>query len=193
VAKKGSRWYAVIYEGTDPVSGKERRSWHPAGRDRADAERLASRLASVRDGAGDEARSLTLGAFLSSRWLPGKRLFLAASTHNGASRRPGACSPTAEANPSIPTPARRPSSASPHAPGVPVIRLHELRHPHGTLLIAAGVPVKVVSERLGHATPVFTIETYQQVLPGMQADAARVFERLVASGPHRSTTCRRSR
>jgi len=67
--------------------------------------------------------------------------------------------------------------------GVPVIRLHELRHTHGTLLIAAGVPVKVVSERLGHAMPAFTIETYQHVLPGMQADAARVFERLVASGP----------
>jgi integrase len=66
---------------------------------------------------------------------------------------------------------------------VPVIRLHELRHTHGTLLIAASVPVKVVSERLGHATPAFTIETYQHVLPGMQADAARVFERLVASGP----------
>jgi hypothetical protein len=31
VAKKGSSWYAVIYEGTDPVTGKERRSWHPAG------------------------------------------------------------------------------------------------------------------------------------------------------------------
>jgi len=65
--------------------------------------------------------------------------------------------------------------------GVPVIRLHELRHTHGTLFIAAGVPVKVVSERLGHATPAFTIETYQHVLPGMQADAARVFERLPAA------------
>lgn len=37
--------------------------------------------------------------------------------------------------------------------GVPIIRLHDLRHTHGTVLIAAGVPVKVVSERLGHATP----------------------------------------
>jgi integrase len=55
-------------------------------------------------------------------------------------------------------------------------------HTHGTLLIAAGVPVKVVSERLGHATPTFTIETYQHVLPGMQADAARVFEQLVVPG-----------
>jgi hypothetical protein len=34
------------------------------------------------------------------------------------------------------------------------------------------VPVKVVSERLGHATPTFTIDTDQHVLPGMQADAA---------------------
>jgi hypothetical protein len=50
VAKKGSSWYAVIYEGTDPVTGKERRSWHPAGRDRADAERLAAKLANERDG-----------------------------------------------------------------------------------------------------------------------------------------------
>jgi hypothetical protein len=41
------------------------------------------------------------------------------------------------------------------------------------------VPVKVVSERLGHATPAFTIDTYQHVLPGMQAAAARTFEALI--------------
>ena len=44
------------------------------------------------------------------------------------------------------------------------------------------MPVKVVSERLGHANAAFTIETYQHVLPGMQADAARVFEQLVRRG-----------
>ena len=66
--------------------------------------------------------------------------------------------------------------------GVRVIRLHDLRHTHGTLLIAAGVPVKIVSERLGHATPAFTIDTYQHVLPGMQADAARTFEQLIVGG-----------
>ena len=27
VAKKGNRWYAVIYQGIDPVTGRERRSW----------------------------------------------------------------------------------------------------------------------------------------------------------------------
>jgi len=66
--------------------------------------------------------------------------------------------------------------------GIPRIRLHDLRHTHGTLLIKEGVPVKVVSERLGHNNPVFTIDTYQHVLPGMQAQAARVFERLIANG-----------
>src|SRR5436305_92726 len=35
--------------------------------------------------------------------------------------------------------------------GVRIIRLHDVRHTHASLLIAAGVPVKVVSERLGHA------------------------------------------
>ncbi|MBA3360018.1 MAG: hypothetical protein H0T94_00870 [Acidimicrobiia bacterium] len=38
-------------------------------------------------------------------------------------------------------------------PGVPTIRLHEIRHTHGTLLIKAGMSVKVVSERLGHGNP----------------------------------------
>jgi len=67
--------------------------------------------------------------------------------------------------------------------GVPRIRLHDIRHTHGTLLIKAGVPVKVVSERLGHANPAFTIDTYQHVLPGMQAEAARTFEQLIKEKP----------
>ncbi len=372
VARKGSRWYAVLYEGIDPITGRERRSWHPAGCERADAERLAARLVAERDGRDGEARSLSFGAFLTSRWLPGKRLVLASSTYNGYRRnveghivpalgriglrrlRPhhleafydgllhprtghGALAPktvyeihlvirgalgeavrrgllsrnvalvahaprlrsiprveqpswTAEelqaflraasghrlfaafwtaaftgmrrnellglkwddfdeaaATISInrglvaidyelhetrgktPRARRRidldPTTVvvltawrtwqhaeqraagimtagwmftdgrgepiHPHAisqtferiarrAGVPVIRLHGLRHTHGTLLIAAGVPVKVVSERLGHARPAFTIDTYQHVLPGMQAQAARVFESLVA-------------
>ena len=41
VRRRGDRYYAVVYEGLDPVTGKERRRWHPAGTDRAEAERLA--------------------------------------------------------------------------------------------------------------------------------------------------------
>ena len=374
VAMKGNRWYAVIYEGTDPITGRERRSWHPAGSERGDAERLAARLVSECEGANDEARSLSFGVFLTSRWLPGKRIVLAASTYAGYRRyvdkhivpalgrtglrrlRPhhlealydgllhprderAALAPktvlevhliirgalgdavrrglisrnvalvahaprlrsiprmdqsswTAEelraflraaaghrlfpalwvaaftgmrrgellglrwedfdegaATVSVnrglvaidyevhetrgktPNARRRidldPTTVSvltawrgwqaaeqrtagietagwmftdgggepihPHAlsqtferisrrAGVPVIRLHDLRHTHGTLLISSGVPVKVVSERLGHATSSYTIETYQHLLPGMQAQAAPVFEQLVAVG-----------
>jgi integrase len=63
--------------------------------------------------------------------------------------------------------------------GLPAIRLHDLRHTHATLLLRAGVPVKVVSERLGHASPAFTMTVYQHVLPGMQAEAATTFGELI--------------
>jgi integrase len=67
--------------------------------------------------------------------------------------------------------------------GLPSIRLHDLRHTHASLLLKAGVPVKVVSERLGHATPSFTLDVYGWVLPGMQAEAAAVFSRLMSADP----------
>ncbi|MFV0523701.1 MAG: tyrosine-type recombinase/integrase, partial [Acidimicrobiales bacterium] len=65
--------------------------------------------------------------------------------------------------------------------GMPPIRFHDLRHTHATLLIAAGVPIKVVSERLGHANPGFTMATYQHVLPGMGANAANRFAALLTT------------
>ncbi len=372
VTKKGDRWYAVIYEGLDPVTGKERRTWHPAGTNRRDAERLAARLAAKFNGRNDEGRSLSFGAYLTTRWLPGKKLGLARSTWDGYRRkierhilptlgkvpirrlRPHhlealydrklhpadgqkplapktvleihliirgalndavrrgivtrnvaviAHAPKLRAIPKVEQQAwtaqqlqgflraaaghrlfpalwllsttglrrsellglqwqdvdfdaatlsvnrglvsvgyethisRGKTSNSrraidldattvevlaawrawqqteqavvgveptrwvftdadgkpihPHSisqtfarivkrAGVPRIRLHDLRHTHGTLLIKAGIPVKVVSERLGHANPAFTIDTYQHVLPGMQAEAARMFESLIA-------------
>jgi len=66
---------------------------------------------------------------------------------------------------------------------LPRIRLHDLRHTHATLLLKAGVPIKVVSERLGHSTPGFTMATYQHVLPGMQAEAAKTFASLLEPLP----------
>ncbi|QYG91762.1 site-specific integrase [Iamia sp. SCSIO 61187] len=64
---------------------------------------------------------------------------------------------------------------------VPTISLHDLRHTHATLLLKAGVPVKVVSERLGHANVAFTMAVYQHVLPGMQAAAASTFAQLLGN------------
>ena len=375
VARKGCVWYAVIYEGVDPITGKERRRWHRAGTDRAEAEALAARLAAVEDARRNGHRSeLTVCGFLSRYWLPAKRLDLEASTFDGYQRvvrlhllphigdiplrglrterleqlygdlldhdntRTGqglspktvldvhviiraalddairrgllqnnpakaAHAPKQQRNrcpadrvwtadqlkafldlvehrrqyPSfwlaantgmrrgellglrwdaIDTHQRRLSvsrtvvsvAARPQESGgktrnsprtidldtatievltqwrqrqsdelgastdtmplhtktdgnlihpqtlsqaferavatttLPRISLHDLRHTHATLLLKAGVPLKVVSERLGHSSPAFTMATYQHILPGMQADAAQTFAALLQNG-----------
>jgi integrase len=56
--------------------------------------------------------------------------------------------------------------------GLPTIRLHDLRHVAATVLLDEGVPLKVVSERLGHSNVGITANTYQHVLEHMQDDAA---------------------
>ncbi|MCU1450389.1 MAG: site-specific integrase [Acidimicrobiales bacterium] len=55
---------------------------------------------------------------------------------------------------------------------LPRIRLHDLRHTHATLALAAGVHPKVVSERLGHSTVSMTLDIYSHAVPAMQEDAA---------------------
>ncbi len=64
--------------------------------------------------------------------------------------------------------------------GVRRIRLHDLRHTHATIGLRAEVPVKVMSERLGHSTPAFTLQQYAHVIPGMQAEAAGAIADIVA-------------
>jgi integrase len=63
--------------------------------------------------------------------------------------------------------------------GLPKIRLHDVRHSYATAALAAGVPAKVVSERLGHANIAITMDTYSHVLPGMDQHAASVVARLI--------------
>ena len=375
VARKGDVWYVVIYEGVDPITGKEQRRWHRAGTDRAEAEALAARLAAAEGARRNGHRSeLTVAGFITRYWLPAKRLDLEASTFDGYQRVVGlhlfphigdiplqslrterleqlytdlldrgntrtgeglspktvldvhviiraalddairrgllrnnparaAHAPRAQRNrcradrvwtadqltaflhlvehrrqhPSfwlaantgmrrgellglrwdaIDTLQRRLSvnravvsvASRPHESGgktrnsprtidldtatlgvvtrwrqrqtdelgasddtmplhtktdghlihpqtlsqaferavatttLPRISLHDLRHTHATLLLKAGVPLKVVSERLGHSSPAFTMATYQHVLPGMQADAADTFAALLQDG-----------
>jgi integrase len=55
--------------------------------------------------------------------------------------------------------------------GVPRISIHDLRHTHATLLLRDGVPVKVVSERLGHAQASITLDVYAHVMSDMQEQA----------------------
>ena len=64
---------------------------------------------------------------------------------------------------------------------LPTIRLHDLRHTHATIALRANVPIKVISERLGHENPAFTMKQYAHVLPGMQSEAAILVAALVAN------------
>ncbi len=52
------------------------------------------------------------------------------------------------------------------------ITFHGMRHTCATLLLQAGVPVHVVSRRLGHARVEVTLDVYAHVLPDGQAQAA---------------------
>jgi integrase len=56
--------------------------------------------------------------------------------------------------------------------GLPRITLYGCRHTHATVLLMAAVNPKVVSERLGHASIVITLDTYSHVLPDMQEEVA---------------------
>ena len=69
--------------------------------------------------------------------------------------------------------------AAARSAGVPAIRFHDLRHTHATLSLQAGIPLKVISERLGHRDPAFTLRQYAHSLPGMQAKAAKRFAALI--------------
>lgn len=62
---------------------------------------------------------------------------------------------------------------------LPLVRFHDLRHTHATLLLMEGVNVKVVSERLGHSKVDMTLDTYTHVLPQMQQDAVNKLENVL--------------
>src|SRR3979490_67497 len=50
--------------------------------------------------------------------------------------------------------------------------LHSLRHSHGSHLVADGVPLPVVSERLGHSSVRTTADVYAHALRGQDDEAA---------------------
>lgn len=56
------------------------------------------------------------------------------------------------------------------------VRFHDLRHTAATLMMQAGVPMKIVSTRLGHATAALTLDTYSHVTPDMQREAAEAID-----------------
>lgn len=55
--------------------------------------------------------------------------------------------------------------------GQRAVRLHDTRHTAASLMLGAGVPVKVVSEMLGHSSPTITLNIYQHTVPSMAKEA----------------------
>jgi integrase len=56
--------------------------------------------------------------------------------------------------------------------GLPMVRLHELRHSFASAALAAGEPPKVVQERLGHSTTTVTLDVYSHVTREVEEAAA---------------------
>jgi integrase len=77
------------------------------------------------------------------------------------------------------------------ASGLPPVRLHDMRHGAGSLALQAGADLKVIQDQLGHASIVFTADTYVTVVPQVAHAAAEAVARLIldagrsAPGAHR--------
>ena len=98
--------------------------------------------------------------------LPMRDDDLVFATHDGKPLRPNTVS-------------RAWTALAAHA-GLKVIRLHDARHTHASLMLKQGVHPKIVQERLGHSSIQVTLDTYSHVAPGLQEAAAESFDRLVS-------------
>jgi integrase len=66
--------------------------------------------------------------------------------------------------------------------GLPPVRLHDLRHGHATMALAAGVPMKVISGQLRHSSTTTTDKFYAHITPDL---ARAAVEATAASVPRR--------
>jgi integrase len=72
------------------------------------------------------------------------------------------------------------------------ITLHEARHTFASLMIAAGVNAKALSTYMGHANIAITLDRYGHLMPGSEADAARLLDEYLAVRQDRATEGRSS-
>jgi integrase len=64
---------------------------------------------------------------------------------------------------------------------IPLIRFHDLRHTHATLLLKANIHPKIVADRLGHSDINMTLSTYSHILPDMQQQAVNELNKMMKS------------
>ncbi|MDP2727381.1 MAG: tyrosine-type recombinase/integrase, partial [Dehalococcoidia bacterium] len=60
--------------------------------------------------------------------------------------------------------------------GIKPLSPHGLRHLHASLLLAKGLPVTAVSQRLGHANAAITMTVYAHALKSQDDEAARAIQ-----------------
>ena len=63
--------------------------------------------------------------------------------------------------------------------GLPAIRFHDLRHTGASLLLNNGIPVIIVSRRLGHARPSITLDVYGHLIPEKQKEVTILMDQLL--------------
>jgi integrase len=66
--------------------------------------------------------------------------------------------------------------------GLKEITFHGLRHTSATILLANGIPLKNVAERLGHSRASTTANIYAHAIPRIDRDAANVFSNILSTG-----------
>ncbi len=62
--------------------------------------------------------------------------------------------------------------------GLPLVRVHDLRHTAATYLLSLGTHPKKVQELLGHSSILLTLDTYSHVLPSMHQEIAAQMDKL---------------
>ncbi len=64
--------------------------------------------------------------------------------------------------------------------GLKGFTLHSLRHSHASVLLSEGVPLPVVSQRLGHADPNITLSVYSHAMPADVRAASKAWSNALA-------------
>jgi integrase len=63
------------------------------------------------------------------------------------------------------------------------IRVHDLRHTYASLALQRGTPIEIVSERLGHSSVGFTLDTYRHLYEAERREAAISLVDLLGTAP----------
>jgi integrase len=87
VRRRGKGWCVVVELPRDPATGKRRQKWHSGFERKRDAERALSNIVGrIDEGSYVPPSRLTLGAFLTDRWLPTMKVRVRPSTYDSYRR-----------------------------------------------------------------------------------------------------------